>query len=92
QLDASDFRARTLLFFAVLNGHKGVVSLLLSRYGVSPNSLDNSWEMPLSVVNLLLGRKDIILNRLGTVGSSAIYLATWYGRKEILRVLLAWED
>ncbi|RPA94386.1 hypothetical protein L873DRAFT_1701721, partial [Choiromyces venosus 120613-1] len=59
---------------------------------------DNSGETPpfsrhhkgqVAMVNLLLGRKDIIFNQLGTVGFSAIYLATWGGHEEILGILLA---
>ncbi|RPA96969.1 hypothetical protein L873DRAFT_1571471, partial [Choiromyces venosus 120613-1] len=89
ELDASHFRARTLVFFTALNCHEGVVRLPLSRPDINPNSLDNSGETPLlyctrgqvAVVNMLLGRKDIILNRPGTAGFSAIYLAILYGHE-----------
>jgi len=57
--NTNDKRGRTLLWWAVRNGHKGVVRILLERNDLNPNLCGKGGQDPLSLA-VKLGHQEIV--------------------------------
>ncbi|KXX72873.1 Ankyrin repeat domain-containing protein 17 [Madurella mycetomatis] len=91
---------RTPLWWAVRHGHRGTAQLLLETDGVNPDAQDNRLQSPLAraavngqaeLVELLLrsGGDRIDLNSKDKYGLTPLCSAASYGKKRVVRLLLA---
>ena len=89
------------LFWAIANGHEAVVSLLLTRDDVDPNSEENGGWTPLALVakkghealvKLLLARDDVDPNSKDTNGETPLVWAAQEGHEAVAKLLLARDD
>ncbi|KAI9765690.1 MAG: hypothetical protein M1840_007248 [Geoglossum simile] len=95
--DLKDSYGRTALSWAAINGHDGVVKLLLGKEGIELNSKDGYGWTALSlaamsgheaVVKLLLGKEGIELNSKDGYGWTALSLAARSGHDGVVKLLL----
>ena len=94
---------RTPLWWAVENGHEGIVKLLLAREDVNPDTPDTKYgqtQLLLAarqsyegIVKLLLGRKDVNPNTPDAIfGQTPLLWAVENGHEGIVKLLLGRED
>ena len=99
--DKPDNNGQTPLSWATMNGHDGVVKLLLGRRDVSSDRPDNCGRTPLlwasqngrdGVVKLLLELKDIYPDWRDYRGQTPLSRAAWNGYDGVVRLLLERKD
>jgi len=99
--DRPDNGGQTPLWWAVCNGHYGVVKLLLKREDVNPDRPHINGESPLlraainghdGMVRLLLERKDLNPDRTNNHGQTPLSLAAEYGHDGVVKLLLERKD
>jgi len=90
-------KGQTLIGWAASNGHEAIVSLLLAKDNVDPNSKDNRGQTPLSlaafygqeaVVSLLLAKDNVDPNSKDNNGRTPFSLAASNGHEAIVSLLL----
>ena len=95
-INQKDSVGNTPLVWDALNGHGGVVEILLGRDDVIPDN-SNTWrETPLfmaaangheGVVKILLGRKDVDPDENDWLGETPLGCATEYGHTKVIALL-----
>ena len=101
EVDQQDCAGRTPLSWAAINGHEGVVKLLLERGNVDPDRPDKNNEGPLGwaaikghegVVKLLLERENVDPNRPDKDDQTPLVCAAIEGHEGVVKLLLERED
>ena len=96
-----DCAGNTPLVWAALNGHEGVVKILLKRGDANPDKPDVYGRTPLllgakngheGVVKILLGRGCISPGRPSNCGQTLLHCAAECGHEGVVRILLGRDD
>ena len=94
----SDDYGRTPFWGAVLNGHEGVVEILLGRNDVNPDAQDIDGRTPLccaaqngheGFVKMLLERDDVNFNKADDYGRTPLHYAIMEGHIGVVNILFA---
>ena len=100
-LGATDVGGNTAISWAVKQGHKDMVEMLLEQEGVSPNTADRDGVTPLhravrdgrvDIVKMLLGREDLALGTMAKNGQTPLLRAIIDKRASIVEILLKRKD
>src|SRR5437588_407377 len=100
-INQKDSIGNTRLVWAALNGHEGVVKILLGRNDINPNKPDNHGKTPLSwaawnghegVVKILLGQAIANPDEPDYRGRTLLSTAAGNGREGVVRILLGRDD
>lgn len=95
-IEAQSIYGWTSLFLSCRKGYVEVVSSLLNR-GADINRADNEGCSPLMmavregrvrIVEILLSRPDIAINARDSKNRTALFIASYWGREEVVRLLL----
>lgn len=95
--DAKDNLERTALSYATENGHKDVVTVLLTQNLIDPDARDASQRTPLliaaeaghsTIVSLLLGTLGVEPDSRGKHGRTALSYAAERGHEKVVKLLL----
>ena len=100
-INQTDCTSSAPLVWASLNGHEGVVKILLGRDDISPDKPDWSGRTPLlfaaengheEVVEMLLGRNDISPDKPDWSGRTPLLWAAKNGHEGVVKMLLGRDD
>ena len=100
-INQADWTGNAPLAWAALNGHEGVVKILLGRDGVNPDKQDVSGRTPLlraamngheGVVKILLGQGDVSPDKPDRNHQTPLLFAAENGHEGVVKMLLERDD
>jgi len=100
-INQNDCAGNTPLVWAALNGHEGVVEILLGRDGVNPEKPGRFKQTPLccaaengheGVVKILLGRDDVNPEKPSRLKQIPLCFAAENGHEGVVKILLGRDD